>query len=29
MEFGVVIGSAFVTTIAFVALVYYFLTQAD
>ena len=29
MEFGVVIGSAFVTTIAFVGLVYYFLTQAD
>jgi hypothetical protein len=29
MDFGIVIGSAFVTTIAFVGLVYYFLTQID
>jgi hypothetical protein len=29
MDFGVVLSSAFITAIAFVALIYYFMTQAD
>jgi hypothetical protein len=29
MDFGIVLSSAFITALAFVGLIYYFMTQAD